>query len=295
VRCARRSRRAAIAFVASLLGCVLVEAAFAAPQVGVAPAMAPATAAYPGAVRDIFPGVANAYLVTVDEVPLFGAATTRPLPPASLAKLVAALVVVDAVDGNTPVTVSGVAAAATGSRARLRAGERLRARDLLAAMLIASANDACLALAEHASGSERGFVARMNERAKSLGLAATRFENACGFDAPRMTTTAADLVVVAQAALAQPAIATWTALESHAMRTLGGREIVVRNTNAFVGRVPGVTGLKTGYTAKAGRNLVLTAIRDGHRATVVLLGAQDRWWDAAALLERAFDTTRPAR
>ncbi len=277
---ARAVLRAAAVFGGTLLACALAGAAFAAPA-------AP--------VRDIFPGVANAYLVTVDDVPVFGAATTRPLPPASLAKLVAALVIAEAVDGDVPVTVSARAAAATGSRAGLRAGERLRARDLMAAMLIASANDACLALAEHASGNERAFVVRMNARAKALGLPATRFANACGFDAPRMLTTAADLAIVAQAALAQPAIAVWTALESQAIRTLAGREIVLRNTNAFVGRVPGVTGLKTGYTAKAGRNLVLTAVRDGHRATVILLGAQDRWWDAAALLERAFDTTRPAR
>lgn len=243
--------------------------------------------------HDVFPGVANAYLVTVDDVPVFGAATARRLPPASLAKLVTALVVADRSDGDATVTVSAGAAAATGSRAGLRARERWRVRDLMGGMLMASGNDACLALAEHVAGSERAFVMLMNARAASLGLAATRFANACGFDAPGMHTTANEMIALARAALAEPAIARWTAVETATLRAQGGREIVVRNTNAFVGRVAGVTGLKTGYTVKAGRNLVLTQQRDGHRIAVVLLGATDRWWDAAALLERAFDTTRP--
>ena len=66
----------------------------------------------------------------------------------------------------------------------------------------------------------------------------------------------------------------------------------MRTTNAFLGRVPGVTGLKTGYTPRAGTCLVLTAEREGVRVTVVLLGAHERWWDAAAMLERGFDVAR---
>lgn len=244
---------------------------------------------------DVLPGVANAYVVTVDDVAVFGAQVERALPPASLAKLVAALVVVDKSAPDAVVTVSAKAAAATGSRAGLRAGEALAVRDLVGAMLIVSANDACVALAEHVAGSERAFVTMMNARAAALGLGATHFANACGFDAPGMHTTAGDMARLAPLALAQPAVAQWTARETATLRTRAGRTIALRNTNAFVGRVPGVTGLKTGYTAKAGRNLVLTATRDGHRAVVVLLGASDRWWDAAALLERAFDTTRAPR
>ncbi len=242
---------------------------------------------------DAFPGVAAAYLVLADDAVVFAGDPRRRWPPASLAKLALALVVTDTASPDAVVTVSARAAAATGSRAGLRAGDRVRVRDLVAAAMMASGNDACLALAEHVAGSERAFVAAMNARAQALGLSDTAFANACGYDAPGMRTSAVDMAALARAALAQPAIATWAHAEAHTVRTLGGRDLRLRNTNAFVGRVPGVTGLKTGYTAKAGRNLVLTAEREGHRVIVVLLGAHDRWWDAAAMLERAFDTVLP--
>lgn len=246
------------------------------------------------AATDAFPGVAAAYLVVVDGHAVFAADAARRLPPASLAKVMAALVA-SGHDADAVVVVSARAAAATGSRAGLRAGEKWKAGDLLAAAMLASANDACLALAEHVAGSEASFVAAMNRRAQASGLAATTFVNACGHDAPGMLTSAQDMAALAGAALAVPAIAEVVRVETRTIRSLGGRTIPLRNTNAFVGRVPGVTGLKTGYTARAGRNLVLTATRDGHVATVVLLGARDRWWDAAAMLERAFDTVRAGR
>ncbi len=248
-----------------------------------------------GPVPDVFPDVGAAYFVTVDDRPVFGAQAQRALPPASLAKIMTALLVAEHDAPDAVVTVSARAAAAPGARAGLRAGERWRAGDLLAAMLLASANDACLALAEHAAGTEHAFVAQMNRRAQALRLAATSFANACGHDAPGMLTTALDLAQLAPVALRQEAIAQAARTEAHSIRAIGGRTIRLRNTNAFVGRVPGVTGLKTGYTRLAGRNLVLTAERDGHRVTVILLGARDRWWDAAAMLERAFDTVRAGR
>ena len=244
---------------------------------------------------DAFPDVAAAYLVMADETVVFASQPRRHWPPASLAKLATALVVADAAAPDAVVTVSARAAAATGSRAGLRAGDRVRVRDLVAAMLMASGNDACLALAEHVAGSERAFVDAMNARTRAWGLADTAFANACGFDAPGMRTSALDAAALARVALVQPVIAAWARTETHAIRTLAGRELRLRNTNAFVGRVPGVTGLKTGYTARAGRNLVLTAEREGHRVIVVLLGARDRWWDAAAMLERGFDAVTPRR
>jgi len=246
---------------------------------------------------DSFPGAAAAYLVTVDGVPAFAAHPERPLPPASLAKLMTALLVAEAAVGDAIVTIGPGAAAETGTRLGLRAGERVRASDLLAAMLVASANDACRALADWLAGSEREFVARMNARAAALGLGDTVFRNACGHDAPGMHSSARDLSALADRVLAQPQLAGLAALEQRTLRTLGGRTFRVRTTNAFVGRIPGVTGLKTGYTARAGTCLVLTAEREGVRVIVVLLGARERWWDAAAMLEHGFDfaNARPPR
>lgn len=251
--------------------------------------------AWAAPVPDAFPGVGAAYLVTVDDAPVFASHADRQVAPASLVKIMTALLVAERGGLEAIVAVGTHAVAATGARIGLRAGERLRVNDLLAAMLLASANDACTILAEHVGGSERAFVSAMNQRARSLGLRDTVFANACGLDARGMATSARDMATLAGIALALPAVAAWTGVETHTIRTLGGREFQLRNTNAFVGRVPGVTGLKTGYTGNAGRNLVLTAQRDATRVTVVLLGARDRWWDAAAMLERAFDTARPPR
>jgi D-alanyl-D-alanine carboxypeptidase (penicillin-binding protein 5/6) len=135
----------------------------------------------------------------------------------------------------------------------------------------------------------------MNARAAALGLAGTSFRNACGHDAPGMHTSARDLAVLAGHVLAWPELAALAATGERRLDTLGGRSFRLRTTNAFIGRVPGVMGLKTGYTPRAGRCLVLTGERDGVRVVVVLLGAKERWWDAAAMLERGFDFARARR
>jgi serine-type D-Ala-D-Ala carboxypeptidase (penicillin-binding protein 5/6) len=250
-----------------------------------------------GALRDRYPGVAAAYLVRRDGVDLWGARIDAPLPPASLAKLMTALLVVEAGRAGEIVTVSARAAATGGARLGLRAGERLAVPALLAALLLRSANDACVALAEWRDGSEQAFVARMNARAGELGLARTRFAGACGFDALGQHSSARDLAALAEHVLAQPALAALAARERMTIRSEGDRSFALANTNALLGRVPGVNGLKTGFTNGAGRCLVVSAERGGVRVLAVLLGAGDRWWDAVAMVERALDppTARDGR
>jgi D-alanyl-D-alanine carboxypeptidase (penicillin-binding protein 5/6) len=259
-------------------------------------AMAPlARAAAPAVLPNPFPGVAHGYVVEVDGVARWGFAADTPLPPASLTKLMTALVVVAAkgaaLDG-ADVTVSPHAAATGGARLGLRAGESMRAGDLLAAMLVRSANDACVALVEWTAGSERAFVAMMNARAAAMGLAHTHFVDACGFDAPGHESSARDLAALVRAFMGVPRLAALARAESVVVRTRDGRSMRVANTNALLGRVPGVIGAKTGYTARAGRCLAVVAEREGVRVVAVLLGAGDRWWDAAAMVERAFDAAR---
>jgi D-alanyl-D-alanine carboxypeptidase (penicillin-binding protein 5/6) len=159
-------------------------------------------------------------------------------------------------------------------------------------MLLHSANDACVALAEWAAGSEPAFVARMNARAAAMGLTRTHFANACGFDAPGHAASARDLAALVRAFMAEPQLAARARTEAAVLHTRGGRSMRVANTNALLGRVPGVIGAKTGYTSRAGRCLAVVAERDGVRVVAVLLGAGDRWWDAAAMIERAFDAAR---
>ena len=160
--------------------------------------------------------------------------------------------------------------------------------DALTAMLVGSANDACLALAEDAAGSVDRFVATLNERAARLGLRGTRYANPCGLPQAGHVTTARDLLRMAELAMSYPEFARRVGLVEARFRTLGGRALVTRTTNMLLGRFPGAVGVKTGYSRQAGKCLVALAERDGTRVAVVLLDAPDRWWTAAALLEEAF-------
>jgi len=244
---------------------------------------------------DRFPQVAAAYLVDVDGTRLWEANTGRRLPPASLAKLMTALLVAESGKPDGVVTVSAAAAAATGTRLGLRQGDRLRASDLLAATLIQSANDACRALAQWQAGSEEAFVARMNRRAAELGLADTAYANACGHDAPGTFTTARDLAVLASRVMQVPALAALAGTEKLDMRSEAGRRFHIATTNALLGRVPGVRGVKSGYTPAAGQCVVVFAERAGTQVLIVLLHARDRWWDASAMVEAAFAAPPPSR
>ena len=263
----------------------------------VAAALAAATAAAPcgAAATDPWPGAAAAYLVRIDGEVRWAANDASRLKPASLTKMLTAVLAVEALDPTTEVVVSRRAADADGVRLGLRAGMRLPADHLLAAALLRSANDACLALAEAVAGGEAAFVARMNERAAALGLADTHYSNACGFDAPDHYASARDLARLADAALAKPRIAAIVARESGTARTSDGKLFRFDNTNVLVGRVDGARGVKTGWTKAAGRCLVAAAERAGTRVLVVMLGAPDRWWDAVAMIESAFEDAKARR
>ncbi len=245
---------------------------------------------------DRFPKAAASYAVAIEGRIVWEKDADRPRAPASLTKMMSALVAVgDSWDPNAEVVVSKSAAAATGSRAGLRTGERLTAGALLEAMLVASANDACEALAEHAGGSSTGFVAKMNARAKAMGLSATTFANPCGHDDPKQRSSAHDLVRIAEAAMAKPEIAGIVGRESVVVETGGGRRIPLQTGNKLLGSAPGVNGVKSGYTPGAGKCAVIAATRDGTKVLIVLLDASDRWWTAAGLVEAAFDEARKTR
>lgn len=241
------------------------------------------------AADDPFPIDAEAHLVQVQGRALWAKDVHKRLPPASLTKIMTALLVLESGQFDAVVTVSRSAAGQGGSRLGLKAGDRLRVEDLLTATLVRSANDACRALAEHEAGSEARFVARMNRRARELGLQDTRFANACGWDAPGHYASASDLALLTETALRFPAFAARVAMSEARVQTVDGRrEFHVRNTNLMVGRLPDVVGVKSGFTRRAGRCVIVLAERGGVRVLVVLLNAFNRWWDAYGLVERAF-------
>lgn len=229
-----------------------------------------------------------AYVIATGSGILERFADDRPHPPASLAKLAAALAAGNADDG-TWVTVSRNAEAAAGSRLRLRAGERVRYRDLVAAMLVASANDACVAVAEHATGGRpQRLVERMNRLASRLGMRETHFADPCGFDHPGQHTSARDLLKLARAVLAEPRLAGIVGRSHVRVETASGRILAAPSTNALIDRYDGIVGIKTGYTRQAGPCLIAAARRGHDEVIVVALGARDRWPFAVAAFDEAF-------
>ncbi|MBI2385869.1 MAG: D-alanyl-D-alanine carboxypeptidase [Elusimicrobia bacterium] len=252
-----------------------------------------AAAAPASAARNAFPKAAAAYVVERDGKVLWSGNAGKRVQPASLAKMMTALLVIEEGRLDETVTVSRAAARETGTRLGLREGDRVKARDLLTAAIVRSANDACRALADVRRGTEAKFVAAMNARAEALGLKDTRFANACGHDADGQYSTAADIAALAGQVAKKPEYLAAARLERATVRTEGGREFTFDNTNALIGRYPGAVGLKTGTTPGAGTCLAALAERDGVRVLMVLLRARDRWWGGDALLDRAFAADAP--
>jgi D-alanyl-D-alanine carboxypeptidase (penicillin-binding protein 5/6) len=238
---------------------------------------------------DPFPGVAASYLLKIDGKAVWEHRPDRRLPPASLTKIMTALLVLERGRLGEVTTVSRAASRETGTRIGLAAGDRMRVAELLAAALIGSANDAARALAEHADGTEERFVKRMNDRAAALGMRDTRFANATGHHHPGHYSTANDMAVLAEAALADERFARLAATVRLDVRTAdGGRTFPLENRNEMVGRYRGVVGVKSGYTLEAGPCLAASAVRGKTRVLLVLLNAPNRWWDAAGMLDNAF-------
>ena len=202
------------------------------------------------------------------------------MPPASVTKIMTLLLVMECMDAGTlqwedTVTASAHAASMGGSQIFLKEGEQMTARDLIKSVVIASANDAAVALAEHTYGSEEAFVRRMNERARELGMSATHFENTNGLDdtAENHVTSAGDIAIMSRALIAHEEIlefsSTW-------MDTIRGGAFGLTNTNRLVRFYRGCNGLKTGSTAKAGFCISVTAERDGMTLICVIMGAETR-------------------
>jgi len=243
------------------------------------------------AVEDPYPWIAGAYLVKRDGVVLWAGQSDARLAPASLTKMMTALIALERGRLDEPVTVGRGVLQATGTRIGLKPGERLSAGDLLTATVVRSANDACRALADHIGG--KTFVQTMNARAAALGMVNTRFADPCGHDRPGQYTSAADLVRLAEEVMRHDEYMRLARLERVSFKTIDGRRTFsLRNTNALLGRYPGAIGLKTGHTEGAGNCLVALAERDGVRVLAVLLNAPNRWWNAAGLLDRAFAAAR---
>lgn len=239
-----------------------------------------------------FPDVAASYLVEINGATVWEKQSSLRLPQASLTKLMVALLVLEKNNLHATVAVSDRAATESGKRLGLKAGEQFLTGQLLAAALIASANDACRALAD-ANGGQEQFVQRMNARAQQLGMRDTHFINVCGHDAPNHYSSAHDLAVLAHEVLRHPEVLEITALPAAQIATLDGKHSYsFSSSNALIGRYPNAMGLKTGYTENAGTCLVAYAERGKDKVLLVMLHSKDRWWDASDILDLAFAHAR---
>ncbi|MDI6712270.1 MAG: D-alanyl-D-alanine carboxypeptidase family protein [Anaerosomatales bacterium] len=234
-------------------------------------------------------------LVTADGRELWSRAADAPRAMASTTKIMTAVVVLESVaDLEERVRVTAAADAVGESEAGLLPGESYTVRSLLEAMLVHSGNDAATALAEHVAGSQAAFVEKMNEKARELDLRETQFTNPHGLDEPGHHTSARDLATLARYALQIPEFRRIVGMPSMAL--VGERgERRFENSNKLIGRYPGATGVKTGWTNKAGYCLVASAERDGVSLVCVVLGTRsesERFAEARALLDWGFEHYR---
>ena len=215
------------------------------------------------------------------------------LAPASITKVMSLLLVMEAVEKGkltleTKVACSEHAASMGGSQIWLEVNETMTVDELLRASVIASANDATVALAEAVAGSEEAFVRLMNEKAAELGMKNTTFVNACGLDADGHLTTARDVAIMSAALIKHDLIKKYSTVWMDALRD-GKSELV--NTNKLVRYYSGATGLKTGTTSKAGCCVSATAERDGMELVAVIMGGEnsnERFSGAKKLLDFGF-------
>lgn len=215
------------------------------------------------------------------------------LPQASLTKIMTAVLILEKYQPDAVVKITKTAAAAHPTKIGLRAGDRMRVADLLAATLIHSANDACRALAEWHSGSEDEFVEKMNARAVQLGLHDTHFANACGFDDPNHYSTAKDISVLAELAMQNRTFRQMVNREKMTIRTADGkRKFMFNSTNRLLGQYDGAMGVKTGFTFKAGPCLVAMSKRNDVKVMIVMLNARNRWPNARQMFDLAFQQAR---
>ena len=212
---------------------------------------------------------------------------------ASITKVMTLVLVMEALESgqiqwDTVVSTSAHAASMGGSDIWLEPGETMTVDEMVKATIVASANDAAVALAELVSGTEEEFVAAMNAKAKSLDMKETVFKNCNGLDEDGHVTSAYDVAVMSKELLRHPKILEYSGIWMDELR--GGKTQLV-NTNKLLKSYQGITGLKTGTTSQAGSCISATAQRDGLHLIAVVLGSQtgkERFTDAAKLLDEGF-------
>ena len=225
--------------------------------------------------------------------------------PASITKIMTAILIFDAIEAGKisledEVVTSAYAKSMGGSQVYLEEGEKQTVDTLIKCIMVSSGNDASVAMAEYIAGSESSFVQMMNERAASLGMENTHFEDCCGLtDSDNHYTTARDIALMAQELITRyPQIKSYTTIwmENITHVTMqGSKEFGIANTNKLLKQYPYTTGLKTGSTNKAKYCVCATANKDGVELIAVIMGCpnyKDRFTEAQSLLQFGYTTCK---
>jgi D-alanyl-D-alanine carboxypeptidase len=241
--------------------------------------------------KSVFPIFSAQGVMAVDlnsGVPLYEKNTDEALLPASTTKIVTALVALDSYFLDQILTVGKIKV--DGQKMGLYKGEQMKVEDLLNGLLIYSANDAAEVLAQNFPGGSDAFVVAMNDKAKELNMNNSNFDNPVGLDGRNQITTAKDLIRVSEVAMRNPIFARIVGTKQIILKDVSGKiSYNLKNINQLLGSVPGVMGVKTGWTENARENLVTYNERDGRKIMIVVLGSQDRFGETKELINWIFE------
>ncbi len=252
----------------------------------------PTPAPYPTNSTGVYPGsevtATGVVVLDIDSgVFMYKRNADASLSPASTTKILTALVALDSYDLDDIVTIK--TASIDGQVMGLFPGEQMTVENLLYGALIYSGNDAAWALADHYPGGVPAFVDAMNNKAKALHLDHSTFTNPVGFDDPDHKMTPIDLAHLGSVALQNETIAKMVAIPEITISDVTHTYYYpLKNVNELLGKIPGVGGIKTGWTEEAGENLMTLVTRNGHKVITVVLHSQDRFGDTEKLINWIF-------
>lgn len=233
---------------------------------------------------------------TNNQIPLIKKNETKRLPIASMCKIMTLLIAFEKeyegkISFDSEISISANASGMGGSQVYLKAGNRYKIDDLIKSIVIASANDACVAVAEYIAGSEKNFVQMMNQRAEELGMNNTLFSNCTGLPKPTQYSCAKDVSVMFNELIKFDKYFSYSTIRIDEIQHEDNRTTSITNTNKLVNKYNGCDGGKTGYTCEAGHCISLTAKRGATRFIAVIISAPDsksRFNDAQAALDYCF-------
>lgn len=244
----------------------------------------------PVTTTDSFPTLSAQGVLAVDipsGVSLYEKQSDAKLLPASTTKIITALVSLDYFKVGDILTVGKMNV--DGQRMHLYEGEKMKFEDVLKGLLVYSANDAAYVLAQNYNGGYWAFIDAMNKKAKELSMINTYFENPAGLDGTTQVTTARDLVRASEVAMRNPLFAQIVGTKETTVSDITGVNVYkIKNINELLGVVPGVLGVKTGWTENARENLVTYIDRDGHKIMIAVLGSSDRFGETKELIDWIF-------